>query len=209
MGKLERRFPRYSKLLSLYPLTYRSEYNQQMLQTLADMLDNHQHSRASIWLRTTLDLPFSLAKENLIYIGGVMAHETPAYVKRNSQIGAALIAPFFIFIIANSLAHHTLGQGRVSNDILRFLVIGLPTIAFLLGTATFVKWAAERHANQKVGYMHNLLDFRRNWPILATAGLGLLIVLFIFGHDSIHCLTDNPIRELQNSHQTLRCIQRG
>ncbi|MGH7239184.1 MAG: hypothetical protein ACREHG_03850, partial [Candidatus Saccharimonadales bacterium] len=105
MSNLNKRFPRYSQLLKLYPASYRKDYGEQMLQTLADMLDdsNSRKDRLSIWLRTSFDLPLSAARQQLILTGDVISHETPDYVKRNSLVGALLLVPFVLALTANAL----------------------------------------------------------------------------------------------------------
>src|SRR5579864_9154755 len=108
MAGLEERFPLYNWLLKLYPPAYQKQYHEQMLLTLADMLDDRDNNKFAVWLRTALDLPLSLVKQNLIYVGDIMAHDTQPYVKRNSLVGAFLIVPFFLFLIMNSLSRHTL-----------------------------------------------------------------------------------------------------
>jgi hypothetical protein len=205
MARLEKRFPRYSTLLKLYPANYQKQYREQMLLTLADMLDDKQNNKTSIWLRTTLDFPFSVTKQNVLFIGGIMAHETPNYVKRNALIGALLILPFFIFVIANSLTNHGLVISNSMKQLFLFLIVGLPAIALVLTIVTFVKWASER----KAPFWKSLIDIRHNWPMAIVSALALLIVLFIPFHDSVHCVTGNPIKELRNIRQTERCILNG
>jgi hypothetical protein len=209
MNSLKTRFPRYSTLLQLYPQHYRKQYADQMLQTLADMLDGAptRTQKANIWLRIAFDFPISLSKQQLNYAGENMTQQTPQYVKRNAEIGAFLIAPFFVIIIANSLSNHLLGNTSSLRDILRFLIIGLPAIAFVLNAGTFMKWAAERRAKEKVSVLRSLFDFKRNWPMLLVAGVGLLIVAFIFGHDSVHCFTDSPSHALSHLQSTWHCTQ--
>ncbi len=134
-----------------------------------------------------------------------MSNETPYYLKRNAIIGAVLLAPFFIVIASNVLSHNSLAN---SNGWMRFfftLLVILPAIAFFLNAATFIKWAHER----KTSFWKSLFDFSHNWPALLTAGLALLIVLFVPFHDSTHCVTGNPITELRKWHSTLHCIQTG
>jgi hypothetical protein len=62
---LRQRFPRYSKLFRFYPEAYRKRYDEQMLQTLADMLDDREASTISTWARTAVDLPASIIKQQL------------------------------------------------------------------------------------------------------------------------------------------------
>lgn len=207
MGQLDKRFPLYRHLLKLYPPAYRHKYQGQILQTLADMLDDEENSAARVWTRAALDLPFSIIKQNLTYEGVIMKNHTPGYVKRNSLLAAGLISPFFIIVIANSLDNHNLPTGGGWNHLLLFLILGLPALGLLLSLATFARWAAERR-QAKISFWRSLFDIRRNWPLAATAGLALLIVLFIPFHDSGPCIDHNPLKTLRNFDQTMHCIQR-
>lgn len=209
MSELKTRFPRYSKLLKLYPASYRMQYSEQMLQTLADMLDDAQGTRqkVTVWTRTVLDLPVSLSKQQLIYAGEIMAHETPGYVKHNSMLGALLLVPFVLALLANGsdkvLHNNTLYHSWLwSLPVLTIWVLVLPSLAALLSLTTFTVWA-----KQRPNFWRSLIDFRHNWPMLLVGLAGLFIVAFVFGHDSVHCITGNPIREVHNPHQTWQCIQ--
>jgi len=140
MNKLEQRFPRYSKLLSLYPSNYRQNYGEQMLQTLADMLDDPERSKTAVWSRLTLDFPLSLLKQQLIYTGEVMAMDTPYYVKRSAVVGSALVAPFFIFLALNGIMHNRLQHSWVWNSWFLFVwLILLPAIAALANIQALVR----------------------------------------------------------------------
>jgi hypothetical protein len=206
MGKLENRFPRYATLLKLYPAAYKKRYGREILQTLADMLDDPENSKTAVWTRTILDLPISVAKQQIIYTGGIMSNETPYYVKRNAIIGAGLITPFFVIVFSRVLQNNThISTSVVWQSSLLITLVMLPFIAFLLNLATFLKWSHQR----KKTFWKSLLDFRHNWMMLAIGGLGLLIFLFVPFHDSAHCVTGNPVRELRNFSQTVRCIQNG
>ncbi len=208
MSRLPSRFPVYSRLLKLYPAAYRRRYGQQMLQTLADMLDDKNSRRLQVWLRTAFDLPLSLVKQNAVYLGGIMAHQTPHYVKRNATFGALLLVPFFVVIISNILAHPSVAN---SKSWIRFIFVGivvLPALAYLIAAGTFLAWARQRR-RQNTSFWRSLFDLRHNWPLLGVAALGFLIVAFVFGHDSVHCLTGNPLHEAQRWRQTWQCLKQG
>lgn len=200
---MPKRFTVYSSLLRLYPKPYRDKYCPQMIQTLEDMLDDPENSRLSVWAETMLDLPISLAKQNLIYAGGIMNNQTPNYVKRSSAVSAALIAPFFVLIIINSVSNHALDFTNSWKSSFVALLIGLPAIALIICAAAFIKWAG-----QQKSFWKSLIDLRRNWLLLIPGGLALLIVLFVPFHDSAHCVSGNPVKELRNFHDTVRCISR-
>lgn len=212
MNKLERRFPRYSQLLRLYPPTYEKQYKGQMLQTLADMLDDSpsKSNRLLTWTRVAIDLPISVSRQQLSYTGGIMAHEIPTYVKRSSAASALLLIPFFAFISINSFSHRALDHSWLwSTAALTVWLVILPALAALVCGATFLKWSVAQRAHTKLSLWRSLLDVAHNWPLIIVGALSLGILLLVFGHDSMHCISGNPIRELHNPHATWQCIQRG
>jgi hypothetical protein len=202
---MPRRFLLYESLLSLYPKPYRKRYAQQMVQTLSDMLDDPDNSKSVVWARACLDLPVSLMKQNVIYVGVTMKNQTPQYVKRNALISTLLIAPFFIVILSRVLQNNDFSNSDVWRSSLYITLVFLPLAAFMLATLTFLKWSHD----QKQSVWKNLLDIRRNWLITFVGGLALIIALFVPFHDSTHCITGNPIREVANISQTWQCIQKG
>lgn len=206
-----KRFPIYQKLLHLYPAAYRKQYGEQMIQTLADMLDDAPSSaqKASIWTRTLLDLPISAVKQQVTYTGAVMTERTPKYVKNSAIIGAALLVPFFVLVIAHSLDNNLQGSVFWHYHVLFTFFVLLPAIAFLLASVAFISWLVERHQTEKQSWFKELLDIRRNWYLLAVLIVGLGIVGLVYGHDSVHCVTGNPVRELHNPNQTLTCIEQS
>lgn len=68
---MPKRFLWYRVALRLYPSAYRRQYGEQMLQTLADMLDDQpdRASKAMVWLRVGSELPLSIVNENISNIG--------------------------------------------------------------------------------------------------------------------------------------------
>lgn len=214
MGSLEKRFPRYSKLLKLYPAPYQKEYGEQTLQTLADMLDDPHAGKAAVWTRTIVDLPLSLAKQNLIYAGGIMKNETPNYIKLNSVIGAALLLPFFAALIANGSDRLIFNQDLYHSwlwhtPVLFTWVLALPAAAALLTLISLVLYSRQHGRSQRTGWLKGLLDFRRNWPLLLVAIIALGIVGMVRFHDSVHCVAGNPAKEIGNWSRTWQCIQQG
>ncbi|HVS58152.1 MAG TPA: hypothetical protein VHD60_00225 [Candidatus Saccharimonadales bacterium] len=210
MNKLRERFPLYNKLLHLYPVGYRKEYGEQMLQTLADMLDAQPSHTSAIWARTALDFPLSVLKQQLIYTGDTMATQMPDYIKRNALLGTWLVAPFFVFIILNSLVGQRLHDTILwhTNVLFAWLVV-LPSLAALFNLAALLRWMNAHRRETKQGTWRMLADVRRYWPAAALAIVGVGILGLVFFHDSVHCVIGNPVRILHNPHQTLRCIQRG
>jgi hypothetical protein len=204
---VKKRFPKYSKLLYLYPTSYRKQYSEQMLQTLADMLDDAPQRKATIWTRAVLDLPVSAIHQQLSYTGAAMTHGTPKYVKNSVFVGAALLIPFFILVVAHSLDSRMQYSVWWHFHVLFTFFVLLPSIAFLLSLVALISWLVERHKQEKKSWLTELLDIRRNWHLMAVLVIGLGIVGLVYGHDSTHCVTGNPFRELHNPSQTLTCIE--
>lgn len=214
MDNLKKRFPRYSKLLYLYPAGYRREYGEQMLQTLADMLDDRERSQQAVWAALSFDFSFSVIKQQLSYTGATMAHETPIYVKRNALIGASLLVPFFLALIANGLdkaiSNRTLYNSWLWHmPVLAVWVLWMPAAAAIIALASLLAFLHQRAGAEHTRWYARLFSLRHNWPILLVTMLSLGILGMVFFHDSVHCVTGNPVRELHNPHQTWQCIQRG
>lgn len=214
MGNLAQRFPYYSSLLRLYPAPYQKQYGEQMLQTLADMLDDPAQHKAAVWLRAVLDLPFSLTKQNLMYAGDIMKHDTPNYVKWNSTIGAVLLLPFFAALAANGLNRVIYDRDLYHSWLWRTPVVFtwvlvLPVAAALITLISLLVYLYQRERSQHTGWIKGLLDFRHDWPLLLVAILAVSIVGMVRFHDSVHCLTGNPVRETTHFSRTWRCIQAG
>jgi hypothetical protein len=204
---LNKRFPKYSKLLYLYPAAYRKWYAEQMLQTLADMLDDSPAKKTAIWTRTMLDLPLSVLHQQLSYTGAAMGGDTPKYVKNSALLGAILLLPFFVLVTAHSLDSGLQNSVYWHFRVLFTFFVALPAIAFLLTTVALVFWLTERRKQDKKSLVAELFDLRRNWYLLTVLIIGLGIVGMVYGHDSVHCITGNPYRELHNPSQTLSCIE--
>lgn len=206
---LRKRFPNYNRLLYLYPTAYRQRYKEQMLQTLADMLDDapSKSQRIAVWSRIIADLPISVMHQQVTYTGAVMTQDTPKYVKNSTLLGTIMLLPFFIILAAASIDKN-LRQGTLWHfHVLFTFFVALPTLAFLLAVVAFISWIVERHQKEQRSWLREVIDIRRNWPLLGVIIVGLGIVGMVYGHDSVHCVTGNPIREIQQAHQTLRCIE--
>jgi len=203
MGKhLAERFPRYSQLLRLYPARYRKRYGDEILQTLADMLDYAASpaERRRVWVRTALDLPLAATQQQLITIGETM-HESP-FIKRSSIISALLLLPFFAALAVNGLDKALRNQtlyhsGLWSMPWLGLWVLYLPLLA---GTIALVSIVIIIMRNHKI-------SLSATWPLVGVLGVSLSIVGMVLFHDSVHCVTGNPVRELRNARATLSCIE--
>ncbi len=206
MAKLSARFPVYSRLLKLYPTRYQERYGEQMLQTLADMLDANSSAtgRLLVWLRATRDFPASLFSQQWAYAGTVLSRETPRFVQRNALVSGLLFVPFFAIATANDLVAHRLYHTWLwSFDVLVAWIVLLPAFGLLLSTATLFAWLRLN----KRSWWQSLRDIAHNWMMLLPILLGVGILSLVFFHDSVHCVTGNPVRELHNPHATLRCVE--
>ncbi|HEX3568707.1 MAG TPA: hypothetical protein VHT70_03475 [Candidatus Saccharimonadales bacterium] len=204
-----RRFPLYAKLLHLYPKSYREQYGDQMLQTLADMLDAAPTTaqRALVWLRTMIDMPLSIGRQQLSFAGHALTQETPLFVRRNTLVSASMFLPFFVIVAINDLTAHGLYHTwlwRVG-PLFTWIVL-LPAIGMIISTITLVAWLRRMRVAHR-SWWRSLIDIRHSWPMLAFVLLGLGILCLVFFHDSVHCVAGNPVRELHNPHATLHCIQ--
>lgn len=202
----------YKWLLRLYPGRYHKEYSEQMLLTAQDMLDNASSrvGRIGVWIKLYADLSFSIFKEQLATTTDVLFHETPNYMKKSAIVSSILLLPFFFFLIINSLFAHRLYHTWVwSTPILFEWIVVLPALALLISAVVFTVWLLTQQERNKLVFWRNILDVRHNWPVLLTGFMGLFIILVVFGHDSVHCVMHNPVQEIRNWRDTLRCIQQG
>lgn len=216
MPNLRDRFPIYRRLLRLYPEPYRRTYELSMLQTLADMLDAAPSTaaRRSLWLRLAADLPTSIVQQQRIYIGEVMVHDMPKFVKHNAILAALMLAPFSIAVFANLLdqilRHQTLYESWVwDTDILRIWVMWMPAAAVIFTGISLATYLIQRRHVTGQSWVHILLQIQYSWPLIVSFVAGLSVLVLLFGHDSVHCIITNPLHELQNPSATWQCIQRS
>lgn len=206
MGKLEVKFPVYSKLLKLYPADYRHRYGRQMLQILDDMLADKNKTKSGVWLRTSVDLPFSILRQQLSYMVGTIKNDTPNYIKRTGFASALLLLPFFIFLSLDAVTSHSLYSGWFWKPwVVGTWLIIMPATAFIISTSVFVYWLNHR----KQSFWKSVFDLRHNWPLTVATVLSIGIIILAFGHDSVHCVVNNPVKEIRDWHTTWRCIQQG
>jgi hypothetical protein len=212
MTKLKSRFPVYSKILQLYPASYRQRYEKEMLQTTADMLDDAPSTLAKIgiWSRLALDLPLNVLKQQAVYAGGIMQDEMPHFVKRNGLISGVMLLPFFAALSANSLDklinNHTLFNSWLwRTPILGIWVIYLPTFALLLAGSTYLTYILKNPS--KKSFINRILDIAHSWPVLLTGLIALGILFILVFHDSFRCWVQTPAHLASHWNQTWQCSQ--
>lgn len=88
----------YHAVLLLYPKDHRREYGEQMVQTLDDLLSEHEDSshRLGIWLRVLIELPSNLVVEHVNNLKGVGMNSVKSI---NKKVVATTVMGL-IFIIA-------------------------------------------------------------------------------------------------------------
>jgi len=209
MSNLKKRFPIYSKIIELYPVKYRKEYGQQILQTTADMLDNTQtrSSRALIWLKVAIDLPINITKQQVQYSGGVYMKDTPSYIKTSSIISGILLLPFVAALVSNGMDkvvnNHTLyGSWLWKSPFIGLWVLYLPLIAFILAIGSYLVYLTRY---KKTSWIKRVLDIRHSWPIVLPAIFAFGILFIVAFHDSGQCLVQTPAHFVSHISQTWRC----
>ena len=213
MNDLEKRFPRYSKILGLYPNSYKKEYGQQIMQTTADMLDHAKTDRQkiAIWSKVALDLPLNISKQQLQLVGGTYMKETPNYIKIMGILTGVLVLPFFAAIIANGLDkllnNHTLYNSWVWRyDYIRLWVLVLPAIAATLAIFSLLYYVIHSPTKSSGNKFKLVFDLKHNWPIMASGLIALGILFFLRFHDSAPCwIQQIPRHYLSHQNQGQVC----
>jgi len=199
----------YKEMLKLYPASYRQKYERQMVQTVEDMLDE-AHTLAQklrLYARLCIDTPTSISKQQVIHLGGIMAHKTPMYVKRNGVLSATLLLPFFILVVANTLNQVVFSENPWKPVAYTGIAL-LPIVAFVISGVTLVRWLQDQNKHGSTVWA-SLKNISSGWPIISPLLVALLIVGFVFGHDSVHCVVGNPVKVMRNASQTMECVARG
>ncbi|MBK5225402.1 MAG: hypothetical protein JJD96_02350 [Thermoleophilia bacterium] len=204
------RFTILERLLSLYSKGYRQRYGDQILQTLADMLDDQPKvtGRAKIWLKVGLDLPISIVCQNSLASGSNLMNDTPKYIKLGGLLAGIMLIPFSLAVIANTLDqaiyNETLYGSRLWDaPILKTWALILPGLALFVAMASYILYVATSGENK---WFKRIIDLKHAWPVILTGLFALSVLFFVFFHDSAHCVTGNPVHEIQNWHQTWQCI---
>ncbi len=214
MKDLNKRFPVYSKFLKLYPGAYRKRYEQEMLQTTADMLDDapSRSTKAAIWLNLAIDLPVNVSKQQLQYIGGIMLKDTPHYIKRNSIIATAMFLPFLAALTTNGLDkvinNHTLYNSWVwKSPAINLWIIWLPILAFWIAVLSYLNYVARSHS--KSLRVKGIFGIKNAWPLVIPTVCALFIFFAIAFHDSVHCWVQSPSYLAHHFSQVKQCSERG
>jgi hypothetical protein len=212
MSGLHERFPVYSKILGLYPKPYHRKYETEMLQTTADMLDDAPglSAKLAIWGKIAVDLPVNITKQQLQYIGGIMQHETPQYIKRNSLIANTLLLPFFAALIANSLDkvinNHTLINSWLwKGPAIELWVLYLPEAALLLALASYIAYLRKGVGNKKSSVLTRVIDVKHLWPVVVPAAVAFGILCILAFHDSVQCWLQSPTHLAGHISQAWQC----
>jgi hypothetical protein len=187
LGGLGPRFPVYGWLMRLYPRPYREQYGEQMLLTLADMLDESSSSvdQLRIWGRTALDLPISLTYQHLSFTRQILRYETPTFVRRSSCISAALFAPFIIIATINDMAAHWFYRTWLwSMDVLFMWIVALPVLGLLSSVIALLWWLRMK----RFSWLQSLRDINHNWMMLLPILLGVTILCLVFFRGDVRFL---------------------
>jgi hypothetical protein len=106
----------YHKLLKLYPVSYRHDYENEMIDTMRIMLSDATTTNAKLSLlwRACKDYITSLTQQNIVAFEAA-ALKTPEYVRRSSKFSTSLVMPFFVICSYNLLnqyiLHHATAYG--------------------------------------------------------------------------------------------------
>ena len=150
MPNIKKRFPIYSKILYLYPKAYRRKYSAQMLQTMADLIDNEGSTlprRFKIWLRATPDLIKTIAAENL------RAIDAKKFVPRSLIVSFVMIIPLIVLLASPIfLDSETMADGNsfINRFYSPIFIILFPLISAMLSITGLVVWSINRQKNTPV-----------------------------------------------------------
>ena len=110
---MPRRFPIYEQFLRLYPKRFRQKYGGQMVQTLADMLDDQpDHTgRFLVWLRAGSELPIGIVQQNITTIGEATMHKLAATNNKRLLLLAGSAAIVITIAVLHSWIANTVIAG--------------------------------------------------------------------------------------------------
>jgi hypothetical protein len=106
---MPKRFPIYETCLKLYPKCYREEYADQMVQTLADMLDDQPDKRRQlvVWLRASSELPVAIAQQNVTSIGEKAMNKLATTSNKRLAIIAGIVVAVTLVMSIHNWINHT------------------------------------------------------------------------------------------------------
>jgi hypothetical protein len=212
MSNIKSRYPIYATLLKLYPATYRKRYEQEILQTTTDMLEEapDRLARVSVWAHIAFDLSLNIMRQQASYTGSVLANETPRYLKRSSVLAATLLLPFIAVIMANVLSKATTGQDLYRSWLWSFTalsiwVLYLPEAALLVVLASYALFIIREGSSAPHSWLRRAVDIRLLWPIVLPAVLAFGIISLVVLHDSVRCWVQNPTYAVTHVDQAWQC----
>lgn len=202
MNDLKTRFPRYAKLLQLYPAAYRKRYENELLQTTADMLDHADGrlERFGIWTQVTVDLSANIVRQQLSYAGGAIAQTMPRYIKRSSLVSSALLLPFFAALMGNALGTIITGRNLYhswvwSAPILTTWILLFPLAALFVAGISYAVYLVRNAPQQSL--RKKVFDVVNSWPLLLSGLAACSILLMFVFHDSVQCWSHGPATHFQ------------
>jgi len=212
MKNIRSRFPVYTTLLHLYPKPYRERYEDEILQTTADLLDDTTNTvdKFATWSRIAIDLPANMCRQQLRYVGGIMINETPNYLKRNSLVSGLLLLPFILAIVANGLSKVITGQGLYHSWLWRLpalciWVLYLPALALGLALATYFTYTVRDTGKVCRPWLQRAIDLKHVWSLAVPAAIAFGILFLVGFHDSAQCWVQNPAHAVTHLHQAWQC----
>jgi hypothetical protein len=168
----------YRKLLQLYPLSYRQDYEEEMLATMQAMLLDAKTTTAKwqlLW-RACKDYIVSLMQQNILAFEDV-APDAPQYIKRSSLWSTSLVLPFFIICAYNCLNQYvfrrTVPLNRLEAKTWVIYCIALPILAFVIVALAGTKSLSDYHTRAT-----NWRSVTYNWFLLGIP-LGLLVTIVL------------------------------
>lgn len=170
----KQRFKVCAKLLYLYPSGYRKQYGEQLLQTIADMVDDapSTYERFIVWLRVGFDFPITLCKEYFQLIGDYMYARSNHQINRNTLISGTLILLPIALVAINRMLMLS-GPGR-----------GMPTYPLIVATTIFPVLSVGLSGFTLYALLRNDKKFRTNnlrqsWLLGLVFAASLLILTFM------------------------------
>lgn len=184
----------YKAALKLLPPAYREHYAEPMVRTLEDMLKDQPSPviRMQIWSRAMVDLPIT-ASYQYTQEGGVTMNHMPTYVKQGTIFSFVLLLPFFILVTINVI-HPLMAVWKNIGYVGVFI---LPVIALVFDLGILIRLLITKKL------FLSLKQIQSNWMLFVAPLLALGIVVFAYGHDTVHCITAG------SPHQIVECVGRG